>query len=81
MHVSLLTDQDRGWNTQPGFRVFLERRLEQLLGLCSRSVLLYRLMFLTQPKIWSYFLVPRLIKSTVNLYSCMRYSPSFEAQI
>ncbi len=37
-------------------------------------------MYKTHPKIWSQFLVPRFIKNTVNSYSCIRCTPSFDIQ-
>ncbi len=37
-------------------------------------------MYKTHPKIWSYFLVPRFIKNTVNSYSCIRRTPTFDVQ-
>ncbi len=37
-------------------------------------------MYKTHSKIWSCFLVPRLIKNTVNSYSCIRCTPSFNVQ-
>ncbi len=35
---------------------------------------------MTHHKIWAYFLVPRFIKNTVNSYSCIRHTPSFDVQ-
>ncbi len=32
------------------------------------------------PKIWCYFLAPRFIKNTVNSYSCIKRTPSFDVQ-
>ena len=40
-----------------------------------RLVFFDALMYKMHPKIWSYFLVPRFIKNTVNSYSCIRGTP------
>ncbi len=37
----------------------------------------YRLVYKTHPKIWSYFLVPRFIRNTVNSYSSKKMHPFF----
>ncbi len=44
------------------------------------SRVLDALMYKTHHKIWACFLVPRFIKNTVNSYSCIRRTPSFDVQ-